>query len=607
MTSRRALAAQSPPAPAIRAPRPADFFAHLKWLDGRQLLDSLEPYRRDIFDTVLATFDPDGRPRYSLVLCGRAKKNWKSADLVLAALYRFLAWPSGQGNDSYILANDEGQAADDLSLAKKLIACNPVLDGEVRVYEKEIARRDGNGVLQILPARDVTGQHGKTYLFCGFDEIHGYRSHDLFEALAPDPTRHDVLVWITSYAGIRHAPGVPLYDLMQAGKRGDDRRMYFSWYGGDYCTDAAFADLPPEQRANPSMASWDNPGYLDQQHKRLPTHKFRRLHLNLPGAPDGAAFSGEHVMDAIVPGRKRIPREPGIRYFGFVDMSGGSSDDAVLGIAHHDTVRNIRVLDALIAQTGVPPFNPRHAVKKFAAVLKEYGIAQVAGDAYAGETFRSDFQEHGIAYQPADTPKSDLYEAFEPMLNAGEVELLDVAELQEQLLTLVWRGAKIDHQVGDHDDYANAAAGVLVGLGAGVASGWIEYYRANTPGKAVAQTAAPATTPTPRPTDPLPPPDTIRMQAPAPFAAFYPSGDDGHGRKFTADAAGILFAPATFQKSLEAAGCRIVSAAPAVETTLSGSAGAARTGPATLADQPPPRRREAAGGHPEAASCQQSL
>lgn len=449
-----------PDTPAI--PHPLDFFRLLRWLDGRPLLDTIEPYRRAIFSEVLATFDPDGTPRYSLSLCGRAKKNWKTADLCLAALYRFLAWPSTQGNDSYILANDEGQAGDDLSLAKKLIACNPSLDAEVKVYEKEIARRDDNGVLRILPARDAIGAHGKTYLFAGFDEIHGYRNHDLFEALAPDPTRHDVLTWITSYAGIRHAPGIPLYDLMQAGKRGDDPRMFFSWYGGDFTSDPAAAELPPEQRANPSMASWGNPGYLDQQRKRLPTHKFRRLHLNLPGAPDGAALSGEHVVSAIVTGRKRLPREPGIRYFGFADMSGGSSDDAALGICHYDTLRKVRVLDCLMSQTGRPPFNPRRAIKKFADTLKEYGLSSVTGDAYAGETFRADFREHGITYTPAGIPKSELYEALEPLLNAGEIELLDAAELQEQLLTLVWRGTRIDHQPGDHDDHANAAAGALV-------------------------------------------------------------------------------------------------------------------------------------------------
>lgn len=448
--------------PAPEAPHPLDFFGRLVWLDGQPLLDTIESYRREIFTRALYTFDPDGRPTFNMALCGRAKKNWKTSDLVLAALYRFLVWPSVHGNDCSILANDEGQAGDDLSLAKKLIAVNPVLSREVTIGAKAIARTDGRGTLEILPARDAVGAHGKTKLFLGFDEIHGYRNHDLFEALAPDPTRLDVLTWITSYAGIRHAPGIPLYDFLQAAKAGQDPRLFFSWYGGDFSTDPAFADADPERRANPSMASWGNDDYIAQQRRRLPTHKFRRLHLNLPGAPDGAAFSADVVMEAIVSGRKRLPYEEGRRYFGFVDMSGGSSDDAVLGISYFDEAAKRAVLALLESQVGRPPFNPRAAVRKFAGLLKEYGLRAVTGDAYAGQTFREDFLEQGIAYTVSRAPKSVIYDAFEPKLNAGEVELLDLGDLQEQLLTLVVKpGGKIDHQAGDHDDWANAAAGAL--------------------------------------------------------------------------------------------------------------------------------------------------
>jgi hypothetical protein len=448
-------------APPPGAPHPFDFFGELRWIDDRPLIDTIEPYRRQILTDVLWTFGHEGAPQYNMALCGRGKKNWKTADLSLAAIYRFLAWPSPAGNDAFLIANDEGQAADDLSLAKKLFAANPELDRRVNILAKEIVRIDGRGVLRILPARDVAGAHGKTYIFLGFDEIHAYRSHDLFEALAPDPTRNDALIWITSYAGIRHAPGIPLYDFMQAGKSGADPRMYFSWYGADFTTDASLADATPERRANPSMASWENGGYLDQQRRRLPAHKFRRLHLNLPGAPDGAAFDGDKVISAIVPGRKRIAPEPGVRYFAFVDMSGGSADDAVLAIAHFDENTRLTVLDSLVSQTGRAPFNPRHAVTKFCAELREYGLSEVTGDAYAGQTFRADFEDHGISYRPADLAKSDIYDAFEPRLNAGEVELLDHAKMQEQLLTLVWRGVKIDHLPGDHDDFANAAAGAI--------------------------------------------------------------------------------------------------------------------------------------------------
>jgi hypothetical protein len=97
------------------------------------------------------------------------------------------------------LANDEGQAADDLDLAKKLVTANPIISREVDQRAKEIIRKDGRARMQILPARDIAGAHGKTYSFVGFDEIHAYRSHGLFEALAPDPTRQDTLTWASIF------------------------------------------------------------------------------------------------------------------------------------------------------------------------------------------------------------------------------------------------------------------------------------------------------------------------------------------------------------------------------------------------------------------------
>ena len=123
-------------------PDPFHFFDALVWLDGRPLTAVIEPYRRHILRSVLCTRDPDGsRPRYNLALLGRAKKNWKTADLVLAAFYRFFVWDNPQGNDCFILANDEGQAADDLTLAKKIIYANPILEREVTINAKEIIRQ----------------------------------------------------------------------------------------------------------------------------------------------------------------------------------------------------------------------------------------------------------------------------------------------------------------------------------------------------------------------------------------------------------------------------------------------------------------------------------
>jgi hypothetical protein len=435
--------------------RPLAFLDALAWLDGAPL--SIEPYRRRIFAAAFSRAE-SGHQRYSLVLTGRGKKNAKSLDLVLAGLYSLLLRESPQGSDGYLLANDEEQAGDDLDLAAKLVRMNPLLEREVKIRAKAIERKDGRGVLSILPAKDVAGAHGKTAGFIGYDEIHAYRDYSLLEALAPDPTRSDVLVWISSYDSLWHVAGRPLWDLYQRGRRGDDARMLFSWYSGDFCTDPDFAELPAEQRANPSMASWTNPHYLEDERLRLPSPKYRRLHLNLGGQPEGAALSAEKIEAAVDTGCTVRPRVDGVSYVAFVDMSGGSNDDATLAIAHADGKRV--VLDLVMDQGPRPPFDPRRAVKRFAATLKEWGLARVQGDAYAGQTFRADFEAEEISYEVTPHSASELYEQLEPRLNAGEVTLVDVPKLSEQLIGLVWRGGKITHVAGEHDDMAVAAAGV---------------------------------------------------------------------------------------------------------------------------------------------------
>jgi hypothetical protein len=449
------------PKRVVALPTSLQFFGHLNWIDGRPLMDTIEPYRRNIFTRALDTYRPDGTPAINFVLAGRGKKNSKSCDLALAALYCVLIRESPQGSDALLLANDEEQAGDDLELAKKLVAINPDLSAELEPLAKTIRRRDGKGALTILPANDVKGSHGKTALFGGFDEIHSYRSYDLFEALAPDPTRADALTWVTSYDTIFNSPGIPLFDFKAVGREGSDPRMLFSWYSGNECTDPAFADIEPELRANPSIASWpEGRKYLDQQRRRLPTHKFRRLHLNLPGSPNGAFLDQGAVLAATVTGRGSLPPQPGIRYVAFVDMAGGSNDDACLSVAHK--VGKKILVDLVISQTGRPPWNPRDAIRKrFIPTLKEFGISRVAGDDYAGETFKLDFADEGVAYRSCPLSASELYEAFEPKLNAGEIELPDIPKLQEQLLTLVLKGTKVTHQSGDHDDWSNACAGAV--------------------------------------------------------------------------------------------------------------------------------------------------
>ena len=152
----------------------------------------------------------------------------------------------------------------------------------------------------------------------------------------------------------------------------------------------------------------------------------------------------------------------GVTYSAFVDPSGGSGDSMTLAIGHQED--NVAVLDAIRERR--PPFSPEDVVREFAATLKTYRITEVQGDRYAGEWPRERFREHGITYEPAAKPKSDLYRDLLPAINSRMVDLLEDARLFAQIVGLERRTARggkdsIDHAPGAHDDVANAVAGVV--------------------------------------------------------------------------------------------------------------------------------------------------
>ena len=159
--------------------------------------------------------------------------------------------------------------------------------------------------------------------------------------------------------------------------------------------------------------------------------------------------------------RERAPR-PGIRYAAFVDPSGGSADSMTLAVSHRE--EDVSVLDAVRERR--PPFSPQAVTAEFSELMKSYGIAKVVGDRYAGEWPREQFRAHGIQYELAAKPKSDLYRDLLPVINSRHVDLLDDPKLVNQLVSLERRTARggrdsIDHAPGCHDDLANAAAGAV--------------------------------------------------------------------------------------------------------------------------------------------------
>ena len=92
---------------------------------------------------------------------------------------------------------------------------------------------------------------------------------------------------------------------------------------------------------------------------------------------------------------------------------------------------------------------------------QRYVVSRVTGDEYVGETFKATFQKKGLSVPGEPLTKPEIYEELELQLNTGCPVVLDNELSEPQLLGLVWRGNKIDHPGGEHDDYANAAAGAI--------------------------------------------------------------------------------------------------------------------------------------------------
>lgn len=163
------------------------------------------------------------------------------------------------------------------------------------------------------------------------------------------------------------------------------------------------------------------------------------------------------------------PRVEGVTYRAFADPAGGTGGDSfVIAIAHEEN--KVQVLDVL---AGVePPFSPSEVIKQCALLLKSYGVYSITTDRYSGGFAPEQWRLNGIEWKPSDKSRSELFLAFVPMLNSGGCRLVEDEKMRAQFLALRRKVApggreSVDHPIGGHDDYANAAAGALV-LNAGV-------------------------------------------------------------------------------------------------------------------------------------------
>jgi hypothetical protein len=396
---------------------------------------------------------PAGGVREAWLVVGR--RGGKSLILSVTAVYLacFLDWlpylTPGERGTIMVIGADKRQARTILRYITALLVKVPMLAALVE-RETQDAIDLTNGVTIEITTASFRTTRGYTLVAALADEIAFWRSEE--NSANPDS---EII------AAIRPAMAtIPAAMLLCASspyaRRGALWKAYHKHFGKDGPVLVWKADT---ETMNPTVPK----SVIEEAFESDPASAAAEFGAEF--RTDVETFVSREVVDAaVVTGRHELPPVPGNDYMGFTDPSGGSSDSFTLAIAHRDRFE-LAILDVIREMR--PPFSPESVVREFCTLLKAYGISTVCGDRYAGEWPRERFREHGIGYLCAEKPKSDIYRDVLPMLNSGNVELLDNPRLISQLCGLERRTARggrdsIDHPPSGHDDLINSACGALL-------------------------------------------------------------------------------------------------------------------------------------------------
>lgn len=405
-----------------------------------------------IYRQVTGRTDPPTSAAKEVWLCiGRRGGKSRIISLIAVWLACFFDYrpylAPGEKGTVQIIAADKRQARTVLRYIKAFLQFTPMLARMIESENAESISLTNNIVIEVLPA-SYRATRGYTVVATLLDEIAFFRTDE--DSASPDSE---------IVAAIRPSMiTIPNAMLLAASspyaRRGtlfDAHKKYFGKDGPILVVQADTATVNPlvnqqiiadayEQDATSASAEYG-------AHFRNDLESFVSLDV---------------VQACVAKGIFERPPRSGVKYFGFADPSGGSSDSFTLAIAHKDS--DSMILDAV--RETLPPFSPEAVCAHYAHLLATYGINSIIGDKYASLWPVEAFGKVGIKFVQAARPKSDLYGTLLPLLNSRRVTLLDNRRLIAQLAGLDRRTARggrdsIDHAPNAHDDLANAVAGVF--------------------------------------------------------------------------------------------------------------------------------------------------
>ena len=346
-----------------------------------------------------------------------------------------------------ILASDRRQSKVIFNYVRALLTNTPMLSKLIKKETAEGIELTNNVVIEIHTS-NFRAVRGYTVVAAICDEIAFWRSED-----SANPDKEIITALRPAMLTIPNSLLIALSSPYA--QRGELHNNYKLHFGKDDSSTLVWQ--APSLIMNPSLPK----KLIDAAYEADPA---------MASAEYGAEFrrdieafiTMEAVESRIIQGRFELSPVANIDYRAFTDPSGGSQDSFTLGISHNEN--GVVILDCL--RERKPPFSPEGVVREFAELLKTYRVQRVSGDRYAGEWPREQFQKYGIAYEPSELSKSELYQEALPLLNAGKVELLDNKTLTNQLVGLERRTSRngkdsIDHCPGGRDDVSNSVAGAI--------------------------------------------------------------------------------------------------------------------------------------------------
>jgi hypothetical protein len=401
-----------------------------------------------LFKRITALPEPAGAPLLELWLAV-GRRGGKSQIAALVAVYEaaFRDYTDrlspGEVATVMVLACDRKQARTVMRYIAGLLHSNPMLERMIHREQGESIELTNRTVIEVSTA-SFRAVRGYTLAAVVADEIAFWRSDEsanpdkeIINALRPAMATLDgrLIALSSPYA-----------------KRGELWNTYSRHYGKPGPVLVAQADTLTMNPSLPIQVVYDalsrdfdagNAEYMAQFRSDLEQFLLREV-----------------IDTAIRTSPLELPFDKQHKYTAFVDPAGGGKDAFTLAIGHREG--EITVIDVLRARRGIPA----EITAGYAALIKTYNIRKVTGDKYAGSWPSTEFEKHGIKYDPSQKPKSGLYLDLLPALNSGLVELPPDDRLVNELLGLERRTARsgkdsIDHSPGGHDDRANVIAGIV--------------------------------------------------------------------------------------------------------------------------------------------------